>query len=107
MQRALARLDHRGPDGHGSCCEAPWAIGHRRLAVIDLAGSAQPLSDGSERLILSYNGELYNYRELRGRLASRRDATRGMSMRRCRVRPSFRTLPWIRAGTPVSLASMM
>ncbi|MGD9009942.1 MAG: asparagine synthase (glutamine-hydrolyzing) [Desulfobacteraceae bacterium] len=71
MQRALRRLIHRGPDGKGLVCRSPWAMGHRRLAVIDPAGSRQPMSDPSGRWWLSYNGELYNYAELRKWLAGR------------------------------------
>ncbi len=64
----LDRQAHRGPDGVGQRGRAPWCLGHRRLAVIDPLGSPQPLADLSGRYMLSYNGELYNYQELRNRL---------------------------------------
>src|SRR5947207_2686927 len=62
MGRALAR---RGPDGQG-LESAPGAMfGHRRLAIIDLSSAgAQPMWDAEQRLLITYNGEIYNYREL-------------------------------------------
>lgn len=71
MDRAMNHLRHRGPDGQGRSGEFPWAMGHRRLAVIDPQGSAQPMTDATGRWWLSYNGELYNYAELRQGLAGR------------------------------------
>lgn len=68
-----ATLAHRGPDGRGRWSEADGrlCLGHRRLAVIDPgAGSAQPLSSADGTLVLCYNGEIYNYLELRARLAA-------------------------------------
>lgn len=73
-KRMSERLAHRGPDGHGlyrsELGKAAIALAHRRLSIIDLSdAAAQPLvRDG---LVLSYNGELYNYRELRRELVSR------------------------------------
>lgn len=78
MGRAMHHLRHRGPDGQGRSGEFPWAMGHRRLAVIDPQGSAQPMADATARWWLSYNGELYNYAELRQSLNDRwRFVTRG------------------------------
>jgi asparagine synthase (glutamine-hydrolysing) len=65
----LRRIVHRGPDGEGewSATHGEWftALGHRRLAIVDLVGGVQPMStpDGSMHLV--YNGELYNFRALR------------------------------------------
>jgi asparagine synthase (glutamine-hydrolysing) len=61
-------IAHRGPDGAGFLCEPGLALGHRRLAVIDLDGGAQPMcsEDGSLRVV--FNGEIYNFRELRAEL---------------------------------------
>jgi len=58
-------LAHRGPDGRGTWGDARHAFGHTRLAIIDLAGGAQPMSDGSGRRHIVFNGEIYNYRQLR------------------------------------------
>lgn len=69
--RALA---HRGPDGQGLHRDdaAGVALGHRRLAILDLTeASAQPMADAGSGVVLSYNGELYNFRELRSRLQER------------------------------------
>ncbi len=65
MGRTLA---HRGPDGEGEFRSGPVALGHRRLAIIDPTGSPQPM--GAGRLQISFNGEIFNYRELREELAS-------------------------------------
>jgi asparagine synthase (glutamine-hydrolysing) len=62
------QLLHRGPDGEGFWCDGPIGLGHRRLAIIDLAGSAQPMASAGDRLHVSFNGEVLNYRELRASL---------------------------------------
>jgi len=66
------RQAHRGPDGAGSWDDGQrCALSHRRLAVIDLSsGGAQPMRDPGGRYAVSYNGELYNFRELRAELES-------------------------------------
>lgn len=71
MSRALKALEHRGPDGVGKWVSAPAALGHRRLAIIDIAESTQPMMDPAQRFVLSYNGEIYNYQELRENLSPR------------------------------------
>lgn len=60
-----ATLLHRGPDDHGSWTEGPFALAHRRLSVIDLEHSAQPMHSADGRWVLVFNGEIFNYRELR------------------------------------------
>ncbi len=70
MTRTLAA---RGPDGEGVWMSPRVGLGHRRLAVIDLAGGAQPMiHDDTQRgtVALTYNGEIYNYRELRSELVA-------------------------------------
>jgi asparagine synthase (glutamine-hydrolysing) len=64
-------LAHRGPDDEGRWSDAHAALGHRRLAVIDLPGGRQPLVSEDGRVALVYNGEVYNFADLRGRLAAR------------------------------------
>ena len=64
-------LAHRGPDGDGIVCRGGAGLGHRRLAIIDLVTGDQPMvsDDGSVRIV--FNGEIYNFRELRRRLEAR------------------------------------
>jgi asparagine synthase (glutamine-hydrolysing) len=71
VERMTALLAHRGPDGRGVKVGGPCALGHRRLSIIDVAGSPQPMADASSGSFLSYNGEIYNYRELRDELVGR------------------------------------
>ena len=60
---------HRGPDGEGHWIEGNVGIGHRRLAIIDLTPSGhQPMISADQRYVLTYNGEIYNFRELRTEL---------------------------------------
>ncbi|TIO67759.1 asparagine synthase (glutamine-hydrolyzing) [Mesorhizobium sp.] len=67
-----ATMAYRGPDDEGTWIDGPAALGHRRLAIIDIQGGRQPMTlqeDGRPTLVLVYTGETYNYRELRQRLA--------------------------------------
>ncbi len=64
-------LVHRGPDGEGFFHEPGCGLGHRRLAIIDLQGGAQPLFNEDESVVVVYNGEIYNFRELRDQLETR------------------------------------
>ncbi|MBI5557284.1 MAG: asparagine synthase (glutamine-hydrolyzing) [Deltaproteobacteria bacterium] len=61
----IGRLKHRGPDADGYWLDRGIALGHARLSIIDLAGSVQPMLDGLERYVITFNGEIYNYVELR------------------------------------------
>lgn len=76
-RRALAGMTttmvRRGPDDEGTWIDGPVALGHRRLAIIDIEGGRQPMmlqANGRPTLVLVYSGEAYNYRELRERLAA-------------------------------------
>lgn len=67
--RAMAdTLAHRGPDGSGVWTAPGVGLGHRRLSIIDLATGDQPMLSADGRLALSYNGEIYNFREVRKEL---------------------------------------
>lgn len=68
MTRTLA---HRGPDGQGLWVRGGVALGHRRLSIIDLAAGAQPMSDAEGRATVVFNGEIYNFAELREELEER------------------------------------
>ena len=83
LPRMLAKLVHRGPDGEGQWRRevGPWhvSLGHRRLAIIDVEGSPQPMENEDGALAVTYNGEIYNFQELRPALerAGHRFRTRG------------------------------
>jgi len=65
-------IAHRGPDGEGQFVEGNVGLGHRRLAIIDLSdGARQPMFSADARYVLVFNGEIYNYRELRYELEAR------------------------------------
>jgi len=68
MARSIA---HRGPDDEGFFISGPVGLGFRRLSIIDLAGGHQPMSDAEETVWVIFNGEIYNYRELRAELQSK------------------------------------
>ena len=61
-------IAHRGPDGEGSYFGSGVALGHRRLSIIDLAGGAQPMFNEDKNLAVVFNGEIYNFMELRAQL---------------------------------------
>lgn len=69
LERQLETIVHRGPDGGGIWIGEGAGLGHRRLSIIDLGGGAQPMFDGSGRYVTTFNGEIYNYKELREELA--------------------------------------
>jgi asparagine synthase (glutamine-hydrolysing) len=70
--RAMADVQaHRGPDGSGVWTAPGVGLGHRRLSIIDLAGGAQPMSCEDGRITVTYNGEIYNFAEVRAELQAR------------------------------------
>ncbi|MGC6452819.1 MAG: asparagine synthase (glutamine-hydrolyzing) [Candidatus Puniceispirillaceae bacterium] len=72
MARMLSSITHRGPDGQGLHIDEGVALGHRRLAIIDLTqDGAQPMLNADGDLVLVFNGEIYNYIELRRDLEAR------------------------------------
>jgi len=68
-ERMCDAMVHRGPDGAGVWTAPGVGLGHRRLSIIDLAGSPQPMLAADGRAVIVFNGEIYNYRELRAELA--------------------------------------
>ena len=65
LNQALATLQHRGPDGRGQYRDPQVWLGHTRLSIIDLSeAGSQPMQSESGRFVITYNGEVYNYREL-------------------------------------------
>ncbi len=72
LRRMTDAMAHRGPDGEGFYIDSFLGLGHRRLAVIDLSsGGHQPMMSKDGQYILSYNGEVYNFQELRLELEAR------------------------------------
>ncbi|HXC36592.1 MAG TPA: asparagine synthase (glutamine-hydrolyzing) [Candidatus Acidoferrales bacterium] len=69
IRRMAATIVHRGPDDEGYFLAGPLGFGFRRLSIIDLAGGHQPMSDTQKTVWTVFNGEIYNYRELRSELA--------------------------------------
>lgn len=70
LDRMTDALVHRGPDGRGVWADGPAALGHRRLSIIDLDNGQQPFSTPDGRVTVSFNGEIYNFRELSAELTA-------------------------------------
>lgn len=68
LEKMCQRLRHRGPDDQGIYIENYVALGHRRLSIIDLSTGHQPLFNETGDVVIVFNGEIYNFRELRPRL---------------------------------------
>jgi asparagine synthase (glutamine-hydrolysing) len=68
VRRMMAAMIHRGPDEEGILLASPVAVGMRRLSIVDLPGGSQPVWNETETIAVVYNGEIYNFRELRAEL---------------------------------------
>ena len=64
LERMTSVQAHRGPDDHDVFVDGNVGLGHRRLSIIDLSGGKQPIFNEDESLVIVFNGEIYNYREL-------------------------------------------
>ncbi|MBH5322760.1 XrtA/PEP-CTERM system amidotransferase [Aurantiacibacter sediminis] len=71
VKRMCDVLAHRGPDGSGVWTAPGVGLGHRRLSIIDIAGSPQPMQSADERAMIVFNGEIYNFRAVRKELEER------------------------------------
>jgi asparagine synthase (glutamine-hydrolysing) len=70
VRRMMGAMVHRGPDGEGALVAPPVVCGMRRLSIIDLPGGTQPIWNETNTVALVFNGEIYNFRELREALES-------------------------------------
>jgi asparagine synthase (glutamine-hydrolysing) len=68
LHRMTIAMKHRGPDGSGTYYDKKVGFGHRRLSIIDIGGGSQPIKNENDDVIVIFNGEIYNYIELRERL---------------------------------------
>ncbi|GMN01345.1 XrtA/PEP-CTERM system amidotransferase [Erythrobacter sp. MTPC3] len=68
VERMCEAMVHRGPDGSGVWTDHGIGLGHRRLSIIDIEGSPQPMHSADGRAVIAFNGEIYNFRELRSEL---------------------------------------
>lgn len=71
LRNMMEPIRHRGPDGSGTYLSGPVGLGHLRLSIIDLATGAQPMSNEDGSVWVVFNGEIYNFRELRAELEGR------------------------------------
>src|SRR3990172_4028528 len=71
IKKMAATLVHRGPDEEGYYLSGPLGFGFRRLSIIDLAGGHQPMSDADQSVFIVFNGEIYNFPELKKELEAR------------------------------------
>src|SRR5688500_5668884 len=71
LERMRDVLRHRGPDGQGLWMEGGVGLAHRRLAIVDVAGGQQPMTEASGEVWITYNGEVYNHPTLRPALEAR------------------------------------
>src|SRR4051812_31128226 len=70
VRRMSNAPEHRGPDGEGYWTGSHVTLGHRRLAIVDVEGGRQPTTNEDGSIVVVFNGEIYNHRELRRKLAA-------------------------------------
>src|SRR5689334_23133955 len=71
LERMAAAIAHRGPDAEGFHFADGVALAHRRLSIIDLSTGAQPMFSDDRSVVVVFNGEIYNFQDLRTELAAR------------------------------------
>lgn len=80
LEASARKIAHRGPDSEGIWIEGPVGLAHRRLAIVDLSPSgAQPMQSSDGRFAVTFNGEIYNYQELRKQLLESGEVLRSAS----------------------------
>ena len=68
IKKMAKRIEHRGPDGEGYYIDKTIALGHRRLSIIDVKGGSQPMYNEDKTKVIVFNGEIYNFKELKKEL---------------------------------------
>ena len=76
LKKMCDRIIHRGPDGEGYYTDSDVALGHRRLSIIDIENGKQPMNSFDNNLVVVFNGEIYNYQELKEELSDYAFATK-------------------------------
>ena len=71
LKKMTDRISYRGPDSEGFYVDSRCALGHRRLSIIDLSGGMQPMYNEDNSIVIVFNGEIYNYQDLREELKSK------------------------------------
>jgi asparagine synthetase B (glutamine-hydrolysing) len=71
IEQMVADLAHRGPDGRGVMRRGSVAVGHRRLSILDPQGGRQPMINEDGEVWVTFNGEIYNFRDIANELTSR------------------------------------
>ena len=87
VRRIADVITHRGPNSEGFFTDNNIAMGFRRLSIIDLDGGSQPIYNHDKSMVLTFNGEIYNYKILRKELLEK-------DCRRFRYRHRERVCPW-------------
>lgn len=70
IKKMASKIAHRGPDSEGFYIDDNIALGHRRLSIIDLSSGIQPMYNSDSTLVVIFNGEIYNYPELKSELTN-------------------------------------
>lgn len=68
IRKMTAEMVHRGPEAEGLFCDKHVGLGHRRLKIIDLEGGVQPMFNSDQSIVVSFNGEIYNFKQIRQQL---------------------------------------
>lgn len=75
IKKMAQKIQHRGPDGEGYYTDKLIALGHRRLSIIDLSKGGQPIYNEDKSIVIVFNGEIYNYKELKSELTNHKFKT--------------------------------